>query len=308
MLGKMLGLGRNEKYDRAIRLFDHGLFEEAVAAFGEALRVAEKDMITSRLALFYTAESHANLGHSALSRGAWERAAEHFEKALAIHPSYADLHFSLAVARRRQVRFEDAINEFDAALRINPNFAKAHFHRGLTLFQAGRCDEGMQAITTAVELEPGFACEALDRGLAAHGAGDVQGAIEAFERVSVTEVDDILFHFRLGDDLYRRGLYDQAVLELQKALDLNPRYADIQNHLGLALSAGGRHEEAVAAHRRALDVNPKFMDARMHLAVALKTLGRNDEALEAFNAVLENDSDNSLARQNAEALQVSARM
>ena len=34
MIGKMLGFGRNEHYDRAIRLFDQGLFEEAVEAFG----------------------------------------------------------------------------------------------------------------------------------------------------------------------------------------------------------------------------------------------------------------------------------
>ena len=49
-----------------------------------------------------------------------------------------------------------------------------------------------------------------------------------FETVSHTEVDDILFHFKLGDDMYRRGMYAEAIEEYQKALVLNPNYAEIQ--------------------------------------------------------------------------------
>ena len=31
MLGRMLGFGRNEHYDKGIRLFDQGMYEETVA-------------------------------------------------------------------------------------------------------------------------------------------------------------------------------------------------------------------------------------------------------------------------------------
>src|SRR5205814_821331 len=102
MLGKMLGLGRSEHYDRGIRMFDQSLYEEAIVEFGRVVESPERDAVSERLALFYTAEAHASLGHRALKRGAWERALAHYEKALAIHPQYADLHFSQALALRRR--------------------------------------------------------------------------------------------------------------------------------------------------------------------------------------------------------------
>src|SRR5437660_972439 len=100
ILGKMLGFGRNEHYDRAIRLFDQGLYEEAIEAFGLSRATGRKDPLTDRLALFYTAEAHANLGQAALKRASWERAETQFREALKIHPHYADLHFNLAQALR----------------------------------------------------------------------------------------------------------------------------------------------------------------------------------------------------------------
>ena len=52
MLGKMLGFHRNEDYDRGIRLFDQGIYEEAIRAFSKARepRRGRKDEMTDRLA------------------------------------------------------------------------------------------------------------------------------------------------------------------------------------------------------------------------------------------------------------------
>src|SRR4051794_33838219 len=138
ILGKMLGFGRNEHYDRAIRLFDQGLYEEAIDSFALSRASGKKDPLTDRLALFYTAEAHANLGQASLKRASWERAEAQFRKALEIHPHYADLHFSLSQALRRQLRYEDALVALDEALTINPRFAKAHLHKGLSLYASGR--------------------------------------------------------------------------------------------------------------------------------------------------------------------------
>ena len=95
MLGKMLGFGRNEHYDKGIRFFDHGLYEEAIEEFELARNSnsIRSNEMTERLCLFYTGESCAHLGHAAMKHGRWEKAQERFTRALAIHPHYADLHF-----------------------------------------------------------------------------------------------------------------------------------------------------------------------------------------------------------------------
>jgi tetratricopeptide (TPR) repeat protein len=303
VLGKMLGFGRNEQYDRAIRLFDQGLYEEALFAFDQSRESGRKDPLTERLALFYTAEAHGNLGHCASKRGAWERAEHHFRKALEVHPHYADLHFSLALALRRRLRYAEALEALENALQINPRFAKAHFHRGLALYASGEREKAMEAIQAAVEIEPGFETEAYRTALKEHESGNHASALHALEMVSATEVDDILFHFRLGEDLYRRGMLNDALDEYGKALDLNPSYADIHAHLGIAQAAAEDRKGALASFEKALAINPAYTEARLHLGITLRDLGREGEAIEAFRKVLDADPENTLARQNLDDLQ-----
>src|SRR5690242_14298138 len=130
MLGKMLGFGRNEHYDKGIRLFDQGLYEEAVAELVLACRAngGRPDEMTERLCRFYTAEAYAHLGHAALKNRQWERAQECFREALERHPHYADLHFHLALAYRATGVLDAALASLEEALAINPRFAKAHFY------------------------------------------------------------------------------------------------------------------------------------------------------------------------------------
>src|SRR5437870_4740071 len=95
LLGKMLGFGRNAHYDKGIRLFDQGLYEEAIHELDLArqARGARSDSLTERLSSFYSAESYAHLGHAALKQEQWSKAETCFAHALTIHPHYADLHF-----------------------------------------------------------------------------------------------------------------------------------------------------------------------------------------------------------------------
>ncbi|MCS6775023.1 MAG: tetratricopeptide repeat protein [Chloroherpetonaceae bacterium] len=299
LLSKMMGFGRNAHYDRGVRLFDQGRYEEALAE----LQLAEnqggkRDEVTRRLITFYMGESYTHLGHLAMKHGCWDRAEQCFRNALEIHPQYADLHFHLALALRAQKRLEDALVSLENALQINPRFAKAHFYKGLIGYEQGARDEGLASLYRALELEPGFRTEAFHRAVEYHQNGDFLAALQTFEQVSHTEVDDILFHYRLGDDLLRRGLYDEAIAEYQKALALNPNYADIRNHLGMALSMKGLFTEAVAEFEHALRINPRFVDAMVNLAVTLRDNGRVEEAQNYFQKALELDPYHPVVRSN----------
>src|SRR5262249_23554032 len=155
----MFGAGRNEGYERAIKLFDQGMLEEAVGCFQQVLAAANNDPVAKKLARFYMAEAYVSLGNSAEKRGAWERAGHYFESAIDIHPNYPDLHFNLSRVYRQKGDFEAALASLERALEINPKYAKAHFHKGLVLYSAKRTMEAFKSIERALELEPGFATE-----------------------------------------------------------------------------------------------------------------------------------------------------
>ena len=297
MLDKMLNLGRNSHYDNGIRLFDQGEYEKAIAEFEIACSAeqSKKDEMTERLAMFYTGESHTQLGHEAMRHGLWDRAARFFTKALDIHPNYADLHFNLALANRAGKHLKEALASLSESLAINPRFAKAYFYQGLIQYEVGDHDLGLNALKDALKLEPAFSTSAFDRGMQYHESKDFLAALQAFEQVSHTDVDDILFHFQLGDDMLRRGLYDAAIAEYQKALILNPSYADIRNNLGLAYSARKQHNEAIAQFEYALKLNPRFIAAQTNLAISLRDSGRKEEAQVEFQRALEIDPQNPVA-------------
>ena len=99
MLGRLFGFGRNEHYDRGLRLFDQGLFEDAIGELSQA-PWNSPDELTDRLSSFYIAEAYANLGTSALQAQQYAQAREALGKALAINPNYADLHFQYGRAAR----------------------------------------------------------------------------------------------------------------------------------------------------------------------------------------------------------------
>ncbi len=298
MLGKMLGFGRNEEYDRAIRLFDQGLYEEAIHLFENATHDEKQDPLTHRLAMFYTAEANANLGQNALKRGAWEKAEIYFRNALEIHPHYADLHFDLALCLRYMQRHTEALHALNHALEINPRYAKALLYTGLTLYTLEERENALKAIMQALSYEPGYDTVTLRQALRKHHEEDYAACLQLLDKVSFTNVDDIQFHFRLGDDLYRRGMLKEAIEEYTKALELNPHYADIHNHLGMAYNAQGTHSSAIQEFLRAVEINPGFVDAWVNLGVTYKEMGDMEASKAAFKEALALEPDNIIIKQN----------
>ena len=298
LLDRIRRTERNEYYERGTRLFDQGRYEEAIAAFAHARQEQglRRDPLNERLSAFYTGEAWANLGHAALKRGSWERAEECFVQALTIHPQYADLHYNLAAARRATRHPDAARDALNNALQINPKFAKAHFLQGLIRYEQSDYAGGIRALSIALEYDPGYRTDSFTRGINYHNEQRHMAALQSFEQVSYTEVDDIMFHYRLGDDFYKRGFFTEAVSEYQKALTLNPNYADIRNHLGVAYSAMGLLEEAVREFRYALSINPQFVDALLNLGITLRDRGDHAAAQKLFTDAVKIKPDHLVAQ------------
>jgi len=62
---------------------------------------------------------------------------------------------------------------------------------------------------------------------------------------------------------------DEAIAQLQKALQINPDYADAHNNLGCALIQKRSVNEAITHFQKALQINPGYADAQINLSNAL---------------------------------------
>jgi adenylate cyclase len=109
----------------------------------------------------------------------------------------------------------------------------------------------------------------------------MQHAGEAATLAVTLDDSDPVAHWALSlVNLYSRR-HDRAISEAERAIILNPNFAEGQVSLGEALVYSGRSEEALDCFNRARVLNPYFPDIVLHFqAWALFQLGRYAEAVE----------------------------
>jgi tetratricopeptide (TPR) repeat protein len=83
---------------------------------------------------------------------------------------------------------------------------------------------------------------------------------------------------------FERKEYASALETLQAVLQEKPGFADVRHLAGLCLGFLGRSEEAVEQIDLALQVNPRYVEAHVSRALLLQDLGRYGDAREAFQS------------------------
>ena len=150
--------------------------------------------------------------------------------------------------------------------------------------------EARDLLQRAIELDPKFASAhaflALTHGLdylnrwSASPPGSIEQAEEAATLAVALDDSDPVAHWALGlVNLYTRR-HDGAIREAERAIVLNPNFAEGHVSLGEALHYSGRSAEALACFDRAEALNPYFPDVLLHFqALAVFQLGRYEEAV-----------------------------
>ena len=92
-------------------------------------------------------------------------------------------------------------------------------------------------------------------------------------------------HSFIAKSYYAEGRYSDAVSELERVLEIDPAYdqiEDVYNNLGLAYMGLGRLNAAAASFRSAINAAPGLVEAYSGLGQVLFDLGRYDEAADVL--------------------------
>ena len=81
--------------------------------------------------------------------------------------------------------------------------------------------------------------------------------------------DKAELHLRLANAQMEAGVYPSALRELQKAEELDPQNAAVQNNLGLVYFFRERYDTSAEYLKKALQLSPQFTEARNNLARVL---------------------------------------
>ncbi len=93
-------------------------------------------------------------------------------------------------------------------------------------------------------------------------------------------------YYEQGLQSLRQQQWQSASSSFEEALKLDPRRADAENGLGVALGKLGDQRNSLAAFRRAIEIDPGYAEAHYNLALWLQVSGDADQAIsELTNAV-----------------------
>ena len=74
--------------------------------------------------------------------------------------------------------------------------------------------------------------------------------------------------YKSGSEALEEGDVERAVADLERAAELAPNASEVHNHLGLALAADGREQAALLEFERAVELDCDNAAARRNLAAA----------------------------------------
>ncbi len=116
-------------------------------------------------------------------------------------------------------------------------------------------------------------------------------AITNYERVLELRPGAVEAMDSLGSSWLRKGAPDKAVKVLERALELAPGSAEVHYHLGTAWAMMTDWRRAIDSFRRAIGLRPGYVEAYNNLGYAYSRTGNVQQATAAYNTALEHRPD-----------------
>jgi tetratricopeptide (TPR) repeat protein len=130
---------------------------------------------------------------------------------------------------------------------------------------------------------------AYEAGVKSISEGRVSLGLSSLRQAAEVEPQNALYRNAVGAVLLNLGRFPDAQVEFQKAVELDPTYADAYHNLGSAYAEQGKWEEAITAYKKALaqTIYSTPESTYNNLGYAYWALDRRTEAEEAFRAALQ---------------------
>ena len=113
-----------------------------------------------------------------------------------------------------------------------------------------------------------------------------QEACLAFKRVTELNPKYAEGFNNLGISLEKQALYDDAIAAFEQATAINPHNTELFENLGKAFLASGKVDNAIKAYNAAISLQPNNPNTLMRLGTALAMQNKFDEAFESFDAAI----------------------
>jgi putative PEP-CTERM system TPR-repeat lipoprotein len=198
-------------------------------------------------------------------------------------------HLKRGDAYAKDKKFAEAIVEYRSALQADPKYAEAFVGLGEAYIQIGDIKTALASFTRAADLLPQNVNVQIKTGtmyLLRRGYVDAQTFAN---RALAQDPKNIVALILRANALAGLMQVDEAIKEIQDAIQLEPNRGDLYANLGSVQASIGRKEVAEAAFKQAVAVDPKSPRAHSALGNFYWSVRRRDEAEAAFRKAVDLD-------------------
>ena len=188
-----------------------------------------------------------------------------------------------------------AEREFQTALSIDPNYARAYAGLADCLLLGGAIpafpDSAKDLALKALSMDDSIAeaHTSLAYYLSAVDWKWDEAEVEFQRAISLDPNYATARHWH-AYNLASLGRTDEAVSEIKKAESIDPVSVIIKTDVGHMLYFAGRFDEAIAQYLKALEIDPEFRVARWRLGEVYLQVGRYDEGISELQKAIRLDS------------------
>jgi len=255
-----------------------GRLDEAESKFLKVAAMQPKDL-----------GAHVNLGVIYMRQKNWDRALEEFGKAEKLAPQIPGIRFDIGLVHYREGQYHEAIAPFESVLRDKSDWTQARHLLGLCYIHDERFADA------AAALEPLWTSSSSDLSylyaLAVAAGNADRRDLEDRALRRMAEVDQTpQLHFMIGKAYLSRGRDEEALAEIQKAAQTDPKLPMLHYTLGIIYKRGRDYEKARQEFLADIRAEPEVANSYEELGNICVGLEQNEEARRYFEQALQRNS------------------
>jgi tetratricopeptide (TPR) repeat protein len=221
-------------------------------------------------------------GYRYLAANDLERADVAFAHALEFNEDIPEALNGAGVVERRRGHVDEARHRFEHAVKVAPDFAEGLVNLGETELAREREEAAEGDFRAALRIDPDLVVARLDlaRALLHRGRRDPRererlwaAARREYLHLLEARPDVAEAHHDLAFMAYEAGAYAEALERYERAVALQPAYAEALHGKCIALARLGRCAEGARACRRCLEASPQSDRCGASLRAALACEG-----------------------------------
>jgi tetratricopeptide (TPR) repeat protein len=195
-------------------------------------------------------------------------------------------------------KYKESVIQYANALKIDKNYADAHYSLAQAYLHLGQIGPGYGELKRTVDLQPSNFKARLDLGKLLLAGGQTDKAQEQADAVKAAQPDNPDLHALLSGIAAKKGLKSDALAEIQRAVELDPKRAEFHEDLAI-VEAGdpGKVSDVEDELKKSIALNPKSVNPRLLLTAFYVGHSRWTEAEQAASGAVSADPKSLSARE-----------